>query len=158
MRREEAVKAFVNQRQKKVGTLESDNLHNYRSGGSYRLLLHGNVIARWEGDTVHATLADWPTVTTRKWVNAACNMLYRQAKDDVTLFGYTNMGGMCSPRRLVRWCSFYQENYRQYFKRVIWKPREATEAEKKTQGVGFILEKINDSITSVDNAEWMRIL
>ena len=40
-----------------------------------RLLLHGNVIAEWRGGNVYATLAGWPTVTTRERLNGLCRLL-----------------------------------------------------------------------------------
>lgn len=47
---------------------------NTKSTGQ-QLLLHGNVIAEWRGGNVYATLAGWPTVTTRERLNGLCRCI-----------------------------------------------------------------------------------
>lgn len=39
-----------------------------------RMYLHGNLIAELRGYNLHATLAGWPTPTTRERLNGICNL------------------------------------------------------------------------------------
>lgn len=49
--------------------------------GIYSLALHGNTIAtRFAGGEINATLAGWPTVTTRDRLNALCDAIGQQHK------------------------------------------------------------------------------
>lgn len=151
MKRTEAVTAFVEKRQKKVGTLESTLL----SDGDYQLKLHGNTIAKWDGVRVYATLAGWPTVTTRKWLNDMCSQLYDSVVEDIELTGRSDL---CPNMRLVKRCYFYQHNHEQYMGRVISTIIKATKTQMLSQGVGYVLELKHDDKTVLDCNEWMRIL
>lgn len=74
----ETVAAFVNRETKAVGNTMTD-------GDS--LFLHGHKIAWWDGGGVFATLAGWPTVTTRERLNGLCWMLRSYGyKDDSKSF------------------------------------------------------------------------
>ena len=158
--RTDAVTAFIEKRQKKVGTVESTLAKSLRDRfgdpvEAYVLLLHGNKIATWYGDKVYATLAVWPTVTTRKYLNDLCLKLYSKVKGDVSLFGKSDL---CPSMRLVKRCWFYQEKYEQYFGRTVSTVRKATKSEMQCQGVGYMLEQIRNSTTELDHNEWMRVL
>tara|TARA_B100000902_G_C27177854_1_gene847308 strand:- start:468 stop:923 length:456 start_codon:yes stop_codon:yes gene_type:complete len=151
MKRTEAVTAFVEKRQKKVGTLMSTLLNDK----DYGLKLHGNTIARWDGEKLYGTLAGWPTVTTRKWLNDLCDQIYSSVLEDVEIFGKSNL---CPSMRLVKKCSFHQHKHEQYMYRVVSTVRKAESIEMKCQGVGYILEPRHEAETVLDCNEWMRIL
>jgi len=59
------VKAFLNRTPKAVGNTHTDGQSLY---------LHGNKIAYHNGEGIYATLAGWPTVTTRDRLNGVCNL------------------------------------------------------------------------------------
>tara|TARA_R100000900_G_scaffold84844_8_gene66784 strand:- start:2282 stop:2737 length:456 start_codon:yes stop_codon:yes gene_type:complete len=151
MKRTEAVTAFIEKRQKKVGTLESTLLNDK----DYGLKLHGNTIAKWDGEKLYGTLAGWPTVTTRKWLNDLCDQVYSSVSEDVELYGKPSL---CPSMKLIKRCYFYQHKHEQYMSRVISTVRKAEPIEMKCKGVGYILEPKHDDKTVLDFNEWMRIL
>lgn len=63
---QQVVDAFLAGRSRTVGNTETDG---------YVLRLHGNVIAWYDGWAIQATLAGWPTVTTRERLNGLCERL-----------------------------------------------------------------------------------
>jgi hypothetical protein len=73
----EVVGAFLKNRKRKVGNTATDGT---------TLTLHGNLIAqRMPDGSIMATLAGWPTVTTRERLNGLCDLLglckgFRQSK------------------------------------------------------------------------------
>ena len=63
----ETAKAFLAGTKRTVGNTATDGT---------TLTLHGNVIARKESDgRIVATLAGWPTVTTRERLNGLCELM-----------------------------------------------------------------------------------
>jgi hypothetical protein len=62
-------RAFMHHQSKSVGNTCTDG---------QRVYLHGNLIAeRREDGTIWATLAGWPTVTTRERVNGIINTIHQ---------------------------------------------------------------------------------
>ena len=153
----DVVTAFIERRNRKVGTLTSAKEAYYigdKLATDYVLLLHGNRICAWDGSRMYGTLAGWPTVTTRKWLNELCYQLHERVVDSMQLFGWSDL---CPGMKLVKNCYFFQEKNEQYMRRAVSKIREATDSEMKCQGVGYILEELSDGKTSLDVNEWMRI-
>jgi hypothetical protein len=68
MRKEtkEIVRAFMNGKPRRMARTHTDGQAIY---------LHNNRIAWREGLTIYATLAHWPTTTTRERLNGLCNEL-----------------------------------------------------------------------------------
>ena len=59
----QTVYAFIQRQSRAVGNTMTDG---------DTLFLHGNRIAWWDGGGLFATLAGWPTVTTRERLNGLC--------------------------------------------------------------------------------------
>ena len=135
MKREEAVKSFAEKKERTVGTLTS-------TGNG--LLLHGNRIAEWRGNKVYATLAGWPTVTTRKWLNVLTDALYKK--------------WMSNPRKRDVWhCSFSQCKHEQKFtRRVLTKGSPTFTPREGSGGIRWWDHWTTES-TNLDNNEWVRI-
>jgi len=72
---EEIVNAFLGRRKKAVGNSHTD-------GES--LFLHGNLIARWEGDSVLIRDAGWPTLTTFERINGLLSAWQRRVNKEKT--------------------------------------------------------------------------
>jgi hypothetical protein len=62
----EIAEAFIDGRSLRIDNSETDGMS---------LWLHGNLIARKDGECIVMTLAGWPTPTTRERLNGVCELV-----------------------------------------------------------------------------------